>query len=240
MAHQVDVETVVRTGKEFIRHVLCRMGMQRRRQHLVPLGRAERFSKIYSDGVWRHGDLSVPGSGGGSTLGATTAIRKQLPTLLNDLSCKTFVDVGCGDFTWMQEVELECDYVGVDIVPAVISENIARHGSRRRRFLAVDATCDALPEGDVVLCREMLFHLSLKDVRLVLENILSSPRRYLLLTTDEKTLFNSDIATGDFRILNLMRTPFNLPAPQLFIDDAAMAPGRRIGVWQADAVRKVL
>ena len=52
----------------------------------------------------------------GSTLTATTELRNALPALLNDLNGKTFIDIGCGDFTWMQHLAIDQDYIGIDVV----------------------------------------------------------------------------------------------------------------------------
>jgi len=90
------------------------------------------------------------------------------------------------------------------------------------------------------MCRDMIFHLSLADGQSALKNILSKPRRYLISTTDTVTDINGEIITGDFRPRNLLRPPFNLPAPVEVIDDSIVEPGRKIGVWRAEDVRKAL
>ena len=54
------------------------------------------------------------------------------------------------------------------------------------------------------------------------------------------TLFNSDIQSGDFRLLNLERAPFRLPPPQRLISDDLVVAGRRLGVWRAADVASAL
>ncbi|RYY26485.1 MAG: class I SAM-dependent methyltransferase [Sphingomonadales bacterium] len=233
------MKTALNTAKEIARHLVFKMRLRRPKQH-VRAGRAETFSTIYSDGTWVHGRDDVPSSGEGSSLPATTQLRASLPGLLDRLQATSVLDIGCGDFTWMQALDLPCPYVGVDIVGSVIAQNQAQFGSLRRKFIELDAVTDPLPTADIVLCREVLFHLSFADGLALLRNALATEARYLIMTTDRGTVFNSDIATGDFRPLNLERAPFRLPRPIDTIEDSAVADGRLLGIWTADSVSKVL
>lgn len=160
-------------------------------------------------------------------------MRDALPALLDELGAEVMLDVGCGDLTWMRATQIRQQYIGVDIVPAVIEANRLHFASERRRWELCDAVEAELPDADVVFCREMLFHLGFADAMAVLRNVLSKPRRWLILTTNSSTLFNSDIQSGDYRPLNLERAPFRLPPPQGLISDDRVAAGRRLGVWRA-------
>lgn len=160
--------------------------------------------------------------------------------MLQRVEAKTLLDVGCGDFTWMKAVDLPCRYVGIDIVPSVIAGNERAHGSATRRFAVIDAVSEPLPEADVVLCREILFHLSFEDALCALRNIVSGDREYLIATTDRNSPFNSDIATGDFRLLNLQRRPFRFPEPMMEIGDSAMNPTRVLAAWRVGDIRAAL
>lgn len=233
------VQTARRTLWDIRSHIRFKLGLKPPLEHLQAETRADRFSKIYETGVWRH-DRDVPGSGDGSTLEATRSLRENLPRLLVELKAKRLLDIGCGDFTWMQQVELPCDYVGVDVVPSLIEQNQRQYGTERLRFGVADAVVDELPDADVVLIREVLFHLSLKDGIAALWNILTKPRRHIVLTQDRDTYFNSDIETGDFRLLNLERAPFRLPKPDLELADSDFKDGRVLGVWCAEQVRQSL
>ena len=231
---------VLRTAKELTRHLLHSLGWRRKLPHLQAESREERFARIYEAGVWRLDDPNSPASGWGSSLAATELVRRALPALLERLSAETLLDVGCGDFTWMKDVALSCAYVGIDIVPSIIAANRDAYGSPRRTFMLCDAVKETLPEADVVLCREVLFHLSFADAIAALKNIFAGDRRYLITTTDHDTAFNSDIETGDFRLVNLEKRPFRLPPPLFEIGDSAVAKGRRLGVWNMAEVRASL
>eukprot|EP01012_Entosiphon_sulcatum_P052361 TRINITY_DN71972_c0_g1_i1.p2 TRINITY_DN71972_c0_g1~~TRINITY_DN71972_c0_g1_i1.p2 ORF type:complete len:244 (+),score=31.34 TRINITY_DN71972_c0_g1_i1:111-842(+) len=230
----------IQTLKEIVRHGLRLVGLGRRPSHLGSGNIRERFSEIYASGVWQVGNDDAPGSGAGSSLQATQNIRIELPRILDTLGAETLLDIGCGDFTWMREVSLSQRYIGADIVPAVIESNTANFSSDRREFHCLDAISGTLPDADAVLCREMLFHLSFADARRALQNILSKPRKFILLTTDGSTGFNRDVDTGDFRLLNLTRRPFGFPTPAHVIDDSFVSPGRAIGVWHAEDIAAAL
>lgn len=237
------------TGREVLRHVLYRIGGyglvtgRRTRKgstaaHLDRSGLKDRFAAIYELGVWRHNDQTVPGSGAGSTLEASAELRRTLPALLKDLNTKTLLDVGCGDFTWMQHVAIEAGYIGVDVVDAVIRTNREKFEETGRRFISADATMDDLPEADVVLCRHVLFHLSFSDIRKFFKNLLSKERSFLIITSDRQTVFNADIPTGDYRLLNLEAWPFWFQSPDRVVPDSSGWPRRIIGVWRADRIRE--
>ena len=66
-------------------------------------------------------------SGPGSSLGFTVETRAFLESIIARHGVRTIVDVGCGDFHWMQHVDLAAlgvtSYVGIDVNEAVISKN---------------------------------------------------------------------------------------------------------------------
>lgn len=231
---------IVRTAKEVARHLLYALGRKRGFDHLEG-DRAARFATIYRTGVWQCGDSAAPSSGLGSTLEVTEPLRHALPGLVRELDVRTLLDIGCGDYTWMRDVELGCDYVGIDIVESVIEANHAAFSGPSRTFLLTDAV-EGLGElrADLVLCREVLFHLSFADARALLRNALATGCTHLLLTSDDATVFNSDIESGDFRVVNLRQRPFSLPEPARRIEDSRLVEGRYLGLWSAAAVRRAL
>ena len=238
--------SIVRTLNEIRRHMVFKLTgragvslIPKKRENLSHLDAPtpqNRFEAIYADGVWQNGRTDVPGSGPGSSLDATENLRARLPSLLDELGAETLLDIGCGDFTWMKETGLKQRYIGADIVASVIDANQA-FANANRSFHRLNAIEDDLPDADTVLCREVLFHLSLADGRRALANILSRPRTWFIATTDGTSKFNADIHTGDYRPLNLRCAPFHFPEPDYAIDDSAVAAGRKIGVWRAAALK---
>jgi SAM-dependent methyltransferase len=196
--------------------------------------RRQRFETIYRTGQWTHGDLGHESlSGYGSTLQATSSVRRDLPQLLSELGASRLLDVGCGDFNWMKEIDLPCDYIGVDIVPEVIEANTARYANACRSFMCIDAVAEDLPQADVVLCREVLFHLSFRDALALIKNVRSTGARYLLATTNPATGANRDIPSGEWREINLEQSPYAIgPRHREIADGDGPSPSRVLGVWR--------
>ncbi len=194
------------------------------------------FSKIYERGVWIARNGQDPLSGPGSGLEATGELAVQLSAFLKEVKCKRLIDIGCGDFSWMQRVKGEFDYLGLDVVPDVIDANNRLYSNGRRSFSCLDATRSILPCGDVAICREVLFHLSSKDGQRLLRNIKVAGFHYVLLTSDSDVWFNADINNGDYRPVNLAKAPFRLPRPERVLRDDAVTTnrmrGRVLGVWR--------
>lgn len=227
--------------KEVARHLLFITGLSgtlsaaRRRRgfkvsHLDHKTIAERFTAIYKIGVWRHSETQESSSGTGSEKLAVARVALELPALLHSIGTVRLLDVGCGDWSWMRDVRIPCEYMGIDVVPPVVDalRQFERPGIS---FAVCDAIQGPLPPADTVLCREVLFHLSFKDAKSVLRNIGQSAK-WLIATSDTSLWFNSDIDSGDYRKINLQRGPFRLPPPVQFIPDNGVSAGRVLGLWR--------
>ena len=196
------------------------------------LGPNETFSLIYEKNLWGTDESR---SGAGSTLAQTASIRDFLPRLLQDLEIRSLLDIPCGDFNWMRQLDLSgIRYVGADIVPELISENARAYGSQDRQFVCLDLLSDRLPRADAVLCRDCLVHLPNADAARALENIRSSGAAYLLATTFPSLELNEDVVLGFWRPLNLERPPFSLPPARMLLNEGNPDPryaDKSLGIW---------
>ncbi|MEA2764618.1 MAG: hypothetical protein QOK07_1022 [Gemmatimonadaceae bacterium] len=184
-------------------------------KELTELGLQERFERIYSTNLWSDPESR---SGVGSGLDSTRVLRGKLPQALRELETRVLLDVPCGDFTWMKQVDLSgVEYIGGDIVPSIIEQNQRLYGGETRRFSLVDLTRDKLPDADVLLCRDCLVHLSYTNIRAVLANIARSNIRDLLMTSFPGRGDNRDVQDGDWRTLDFQAPPFSFPEPSLTI-----------------------
>jgi hypothetical protein len=176
------------------------------------------FTTIHQRDSWS-GEGSV--SGTGSTLDQTAAVAQRLPALLEAFTINSMLDIPCGDFHWMKDVDLSgITYTGADIVEELVREQSERYARENVNFCSYDLIQDDLPQVDLVLCRDCLVHFSLADATAALRNICRSQSKYLLTTTfTERTRRNSDIVTGQWHTLNLQLAPFNFPAPVHLIDE---------------------
>jgi hypothetical protein len=202
------------------------------------LGRPSRqiFAQIYRHNSWGNG-VSV--SGDGSDLTQTKAIREALPALVRAYGVTTILDAPCGDYYWMNTVDLKVQrYIGADIVPELIQANQSRYGSTNVSFVTRDITSEDLPQVDLILCRDCLVHLKLEHAIGAIENFRRSKSRYLLTTTYPGLLQrNADLfITGDWRPLDLQLPPFSLPPPdQLLIEGCTEVSDykeKSLGLWR--------
>ena len=79
------------------------------------------FNFYYKTNQWKSKESA---SGTGSTLQQTKNIRKALLQFIHDYKITSILDIPCGDFYWMKELDLEnIRYTGADIVEDLIEEN---------------------------------------------------------------------------------------------------------------------
>ncbi|WP_155625378.1 class I SAM-dependent methyltransferase [Burkholderia vietnamiensis] len=178
---------------------------------------AEVFSRIYREQAW-HSSESV--SGWGSELRNTERIIRELPGLLQRLGIRSILDVPCGDFNWMRHVDLDdIRYIGADIVEEIVRANQAAYASARRSFVCLDLLKDRLPDVDLILCRDCLFHFSPADVFRALHNLCRTNAQYVLTTTFTYRSYprNGDIQTGGWTPINLEMAPYDLPPPRALL-----------------------
>jgi hypothetical protein len=189
----------------------------------------EVFKKIHQENHWGDGE-SVSGQGSNAEQTATISLR--IPELLKELKIQRLLDAPCGDFGWISKIDLPIkQYIGADIVPEVIAkhqeritkqintEEIKANYLTDYKFVVLDITQDELPEADLMLCRDCLVHLSFDDIRRFVQNLKKSNIKYLLTTTFPERIVNQDIATGDWRTLNLQIAPFSFPVPLMTINE---------------------
>jgi len=178
----------------------------------------ETFTKIYNSNFWRS-KSSV--SGPGSEDSQTNSIIEALRLLIYKYKIKSILDLPCGDFIWMKNIDLgSINYLGADIVDRLIQENLKNHTNEPNiSFSVLDLITDNLPKSDLILNRDCLVHFSYKDIYSSIKNIKASDSTYLLTTTFPNHTRNTDIITGKWRPLNLQIKPFNFPEPIVIITE---------------------
>jgi len=193
----------------------------------------EIFQSIYVSRHWGE-DQSV--SGPGSRLEDTQNLRDWLPRGLKEMGIGSLLDLPCGDHYWMSRVDLGTTrYIGADIVPQLIDENVKHYAATGRNFQVLDLCKSSLPTVDAILCRDCLVHLSDDLVRAALANVVGSGAKWLLTTCFVARKENPPIKTGQWRRLNLMAAPFNFPAPVTLIHEASRETDqadKHMAVWR--------
>ncbi len=195
------------------------------------------FGYIFDGNKWG-GRESV--SGPGSELRYTENLRAKLPILFNKYKITSVLDAPCGDFNWMRLVVgvVPINYLGVDIVESLVLQNSRKYESERVKFKLLDIVADDLPDADIIICRDCLFHLSFENIGKFVDKFLQSNIKYILTTTHKSAIVskNIDIQNGDFRLIDLYAAPFNFPRDSLeVIED--WIPGyheRQMVMWSRE------
>ncbi|WP_123910254.1 class I SAM-dependent methyltransferase [Flavobacterium covae] len=180
-----------------------------------------KFRKIYENDGFNMMNRGVSRSGPGSDLVQTKIIREEIERIINDYEINSILDIPCGDFYWMSRVSLKnVKYIGADIVKSLINNNIKKYKTEQNNFKTIDLISDKLPSVDLIIVRDLFVHLKNKQILRSIENIKNSGSKYLLVTSFLRNEKNKDIEiVSQWRPLNLMLDPFNLPKPLEIINE---------------------
>lgn len=168
------------------------------------------FSEIYRENRW-NGVESRSGPGSGDA--ATEHLRSAILELVAELEVASVLDAACGDGYWMPDLP---GYTGVDVAPEAIA--LARRRHPERRYLVGSLATMRLPRVDLVIFRDALQHLSLRDGVEALAAIVDSRPRWLLASSYAGGE-NVDIVTGEAYSPDLTAPPFGFGPPERVIFD---------------------
>jgi hypothetical protein len=198
------------------------------------------FNEIYMNNLW--GDNSSV-SGPGSNMLETVVIREALPAMIKQYKISSILDIPCGDYYWMKDVDLTgVEYIGADLIQGIVHKNEA-YSDVRRSFVQLDVIESALPKVDLVFVRDCFVHLSLSDVSKALINIVGSNSKYLLTTTFPDKRKNNKILTGEWSPINLEEYPFNLPKPIFLLNEGHPSKeysDKSLGLWCVEDIKRAL
>ncbi len=178
----------------------------------------EEFTRIYSENAWGGYESR---SGTGSSLAHTKDLIPQLQALYEELNIKKILDIPCGDFNWIKNIEMtpDTEYIGADIVEELIEDNNKKYsqndiGKTKINFKHKDITKDDLPDSDLIIVRDCFVHLTFDQILEAFENLKRTTYKYILTTSFVNQANNNDISyAGDWRPVNLTKIPFNLKQP---------------------------
>jgi hypothetical protein len=168
------------------------------------------FTDIYRNGNWGFNEEGIGVSGSGSTLSNTLSYVDFLQEFIKINEITSVVDAGCGDWTFSKEIDWgNVTYLGVDVVKNVIEENIHKYSSEQIHFEFLDMLRFELPIADLLICKDVLMHLSNRDIAYFLKS--TKKFKHCLFTNNiGEDNENTDIERGNFRTLDLTKPPFNL------------------------------
>ena len=137
------------------------------------------------------------------------------------------VDLGCGDFRVGQNILAPgIRYIGVDVVPELISYNTQTYGSEAVRFECRDIATEDLPPGDICLIRQVFQHLSNEEIAAVLAKLTAYktclitehyPRNPTSCIPNLNKPHGGDVRFSDNSAVFLDQPPFNVRHAELVL-----------------------
>ena len=176
------------------------------------------MEQIYAQNLWGGSkDEFYSGLGSHNPIIVKPYIEVVINFLKSFQESITVLDLGCGDFNIGKQIlPYAKKYIAVDIAENVINYNKSKFIQENLEFLCLDIAKDALPEADVVIIRQVLQHLSNREVKMILSKL--NAFKYILLTEhlpSSKFEPNKDIISGQgIRLkkqsgLCIIEEPFN-------------------------------
>jgi len=144
---------------------------------------AETFQQIYRTNAW--GRSAEPFcSGSGSYGEASEQYCEFVTKFVRAHQVQSIVDLGCGDFVVGKRIVegSSIRYTGIDVVPELINHHKGSIRDPRVSFQCANNATDRLPSADLYLVRQVLQHLSNKEIVKVLDNLKGLPR--ILISED--------------------------------------------------------
>jgi hypothetical protein len=193
------------------------------------------MTEIYSRNLW---GCPTTRSGPTATVERTMELVANLPELFRSLGIESMLDVGCGDFSWMQHVDLTgIDYLGVDIVPDLVQTLQNSYTSSTVHFQKMNVLQEPPETADLWFCRDFLNLLDFQQTAAFFSKFLESKSLYLAVSSVETNQPNTDGHPGIQRMLDLFQEPFNIPNPTKILFDGEQWYRKRIlAVYSRDDV----
>jgi hypothetical protein len=179
-------------------------------------------------------------AGYGSSLWNVRMIIKELPNIFKRYDIKNMLDIPCGDFFWMKEVDLSSiTYLGVDLVDGQIDFNKKKYP--KIDFKVLNMVEDSLPKADLVFTRDCLVHLNYDNIKLFIDELIRNGSKYLMATHCPEVETNMELnGIIGWRPLNLEKAPFNFPKPiEIISEQSDYNPEKCMGIWSLEEIKKI-
>ncbi len=176
------------------------------------------MEQVYDLKLWGGTANNFYSGDGSHALEITMPYIKEVTSFLKSFKAPISVcDLGCGDFNiGKQLIKFTKEYTAVDIVTDLIAYNKKQFKEEKVSFLCKDLATDTLPKADCALIRQVLQHLSNKEIQSIVTKLYQY--KYVILTEhipDGNFKPNLDIISGQgIRLkkqsgVNLLLPPFN-------------------------------
>lgn len=176
----------------------------------------EIFEEIYRKGVWNDNRADVPLSGPGSSVESARNALILIDDFISDNNVKSVADLGCGDLTWVKSASFfnndEIHYCGVDVVDSVIEshkKSYPRNIFPNKIFINEDITKYIIQGVDLVILRDVIFHLKKDDINMIFKNI-KNRFKYIAVTSSSNEVNDDNMNQWFFAERNIHKDPFNV------------------------------
>ena len=179
--------------------IVAMQSFMKEKRKKKPWPTQEVMKQIYEMQLWGAGDTAFYSGIGSHHTDMVDPYLKAVNSFLRSFENPIIVcDLGCGDFNVGKElVPYTQKYIGVDIVPDLITHHREKFKVAHLEFHCLDIAKDDLPTGDCAILRQVLQHLSNTEIHGVLEKLYQY--RYIILTEhipEGDFEPNKDIITG--------------------------------------------
>ena len=122
------------------------------------------FDRIYRLKLWGKGSVKSPLSGPGSNPDNAFFYVKFIEGIVSQFAIQSVVDIGHGDWSMWRDYAFEnTKYLGFDIVEGLSDRNTRIFGNANREFKKSNQGYE-FPPSDLLLCKDVLQHLSFEDI----------------------------------------------------------------------------
>ncbi len=200
------------------------------------------FDNIYDQRVWTN---EGNGSGSGSEPQNTINTINVLVKIIRDNNIKTMIDIPCGSCKWtrllleeLKKQNIKIKYFGFDIADEPIAnankelESLKSYHDIEIKF--GDLTNIIYPKADLLLCRDVLQHLSYDNIFKIINNFSKADIKLFLLGA---YLYcdNRNINNGEYFPINLALNPFNMFPDAIYYD----SPDGNKYLWQFSKISPI-
>lgn len=170
------------------------------------------FERIYKEKIWGEGTLVSPLSGTGSNPDLAKPYVDFVRDTVRDFSIESVLDFGHGDWAMWRDYKFEeTHYLGVDVVNDLSLQNTNLYGAKNIEFREIDAG-KSLPDAKMLICKDVLQHLSLVEIKSFLSQI---PKYEFIILCNDIELHQSswDIFRYGLQIKARLRRIKNFNSP---------------------------
>jgi hypothetical protein len=187
----------------------------------IGMSNKETFEHIYKHKIWNNQDDRIPLSGPGSSIENAKECSKWIHQFIQEHSCVSFLDLGCGDLTWMSHSpffkENTIEYTGIDVVEPLIQSHTKRFTDKT--FFCEDIT-KYVPQKkySIILIRDVLFHLKNNEILSIFENI-KDKFDYIIITCCKNKINQDLFDRWKFSEKNILIEPFHKTQYELRLEE---------------------